>query len=80
MMQEIARGIALLDVAVSLAEVAESGHYCRPVVDESTHLLVREGRHPVVEVGMAGRFVPNDLELSSEGDQILIITGANMAG
>jgi DNA mismatch repair protein MutS len=80
MIQEIARGIALLDVAVSLAEAAESGHYCRPVVDESTHLLVRECRHPVVEVGMPGRFVPNDLELSSEGDQILIITGANMAG
>ncbi|HOT02616.1 MAG TPA: DNA mismatch repair protein MutS [Methanolinea sp.] len=80
LIKEISRGIALLDVAVSLAEAAESGHYCRPVIDESTHLLVREGRHPVVEVGMPGKFVPNDLELSSERDQILIVTGANMAG
>ena len=79
-MQSIASGLALLDVTTAFAAVAESGHYCRPVVDESTCLLVREGRHPVVEEGMKGRFVPNDLDLSTEKDQILIITGANMAG
>jgi DNA mismatch repair protein MutS len=79
-MQSIARGLSLLDVASALAGVAESGHYCRPVVDDSTHLLVREGRHPVVEEGMPGKYVPNDLDISSGRDQILVITGANMAG
>lgn len=79
-LQSVARGIALLDVITALAGVAESGHYCRPVVDDSSNLLIREGRHPVVEERMQGKFVPNDLDLSSERDQILIITGANMAG
>lgn len=79
-MQSAARGMALIDVISAFAEVAESGHYCRPVLDESTHLLVREGRHPVVEEGLSGKYVPNDIELSGEKDQILIITGANMAG
>jgi len=79
-LQSAARGIALLDVVTALAGVAESGHYCRPVVDDSSNLLVRDGRHPVVEEGLQGTFVPNDLDLSSEKDQILIITGANMAG
>lgn len=79
-LQSTARGIAHLDVVTALADVAESGHYCRPVVDDSSNLLVREGRHPVVEEGTQGTFVPNDLDLSSEKDQILIITGANMAG
>lgn len=79
-LQSAARGIALLDVVTALAGVAESGHYCRPVVDDSANLLVRDGRHPVVEEGLQGTFVPNDLDLSSEKDQILIITGANMAG
>lgn len=79
-LQSAARGIALLDVVTALAGVAEAGHYCRPIVDDSANLLIREGRHPVVEEGLQGSFVPNDLDLSSEKDQILIITGANMAG
>ena len=79
-MQSIAGGLALMDVAIAFAERAEKGHYCRPVIDASTHLLVREGRHPVVEERVGGKFVPNDIDLSGENDQILIITGANMAG
>lgn len=79
-LQSAAAGLALLDVAASLATVAESHHYCRPVIDDSARILVREGRHPVVEESMAGKYVPNDLDLSSDRDQILIITGANMAG
>ncbi|MDI6898313.1 MAG: DNA mismatch repair protein MutS [Methanolinea sp.] len=79
-LQSMARGLAILDVVCSLANVAVSNNYCRPVVDNSTHLLIRGGRHPVVEEGMQGKFVPNDLEMSGERDQILIITGANMAG
>jgi DNA mismatch repair protein MutS len=79
-LQSIARGLAILDVICSLATVAVSNNYCRPVVDNSTRLLIREGRHPVVEVGMPGKYVPNDLDMSGDRDQILILTGANMAG
>jgi DNA mismatch repair protein MutS len=79
-LQQISRGIAMLDVAASLAEVAQRNGYSRPTVDASSQLLIREGRHPVVEQRMAGRFVPNDTMLDAGGDQILVITGANMAG
>jgi len=79
-LQSMARGLATLDVICSLATVAASNNYCRPVVDNSTRLLIRGGRHPVVEEGMPGKFVPNDLDMSGDRDQVLIITGANMAG
>lgn len=78
--QKIASGIAALDVASSLAEAACTRNYVRPQMNESDSLVIRDGRHPVVEKGIAGGFVPNDLELSGSGTQILIITGANMAG
>jgi len=79
-LKSMARGLAIIDVLCSFASVAASNGYCRPVVDTSTRLLVRGGRHPVVEVGMPGRYVANDLEMSGDRDQVLIITGANMAG
>ncbi|MDD1715725.1 MAG: DNA mismatch repair protein MutS, partial [Methanolinea sp.] len=79
-LQTTAGGVAVLDVVCSFAGVAASCRYCRPVVDDSCEILVREGRHPVVEEAMGGRFVPNDVGLSCGADQILIITGANMAG
>lgn len=79
-LQSTAGGLAVLDIFCSFAEVASSLHYCRPVVDDSCEILVREGRHPIVEDAMGGRFVPNDVGLSCGADQILIITGANMAG
>jgi DNA mismatch repair protein MutS len=78
--QAMARGLAGLDVASSLAEVARVNGYTRPVLDESLRLAIREGRHPVVERSLGGRFVPNDTQMDGNGDQILIITGANMAG
>lgn len=79
-LQEISRGIAVLDVEASLADLAKEFRYVRPVIDEKTGLLIREGRHPVVERGLESGYVPNDLSLDGAGDQILIITGANMAG
>jgi DNA mismatch repair protein MutS len=79
-LQEISRGIAVLDVAASLADLAKEFRYVRPVIDEKTGLLIREGRHPVVEQVLESGYVPNDLSLDGAGDQILIITGANMAG
>lgn len=79
-LQSVARGIAGIDTAAALAETAAINNYTRPVLDESLDILIREGRHPVVEQGMKGGFVPNDTVLSGNDSQILIITGANMAG
>ncbi|MBS1194654.1 MAG: mismatch repair protein MutS, partial [Methanomicrobia archaeon] len=79
-LQETAAGIAAIDLATSLADVAVANRYVRPVLDESGGLLIREGRHPVVEQGMKGRFVPNDTGMDSGKEQILVITGANMSG
>jgi DNA mismatch repair protein MutS len=79
-LQQIASSIALLDVSTSLAEVAQVHDYVRPQLDETDTIVIRDGRHPVVEIGFAGGFVPNDTELSDSGTQIMIITGANMAG
>ena len=79
-LQLVARGIAAIDAAAALAEAAVLHQYTRPVLDETQDILIREGRHPIVEPGMKGGFVPNDIVLSSNDSQILIITGANMAG
>jgi DNA mismatch repair protein MutS len=78
--QTIAAGIAALDVAATLAEVACNRNYVRPQLNTGDTLVIREGRHPVVEQAVSGGFVPNDVDLSGGGNQILIITGANMAG
>jgi DNA mismatch repair protein MutS len=73
--------LALLDALVSLAEVAESQHFTRPRVDKGSALVIRDGRHPVVEFMMGrGAFVPNDAILDPASNQILLLTGPNMAG
>ena len=73
--------MAQLDVLVSLAIVAADNNYCRPVVDDSDQLVIREGRHPVVEQVLKGSlFVPNDTVLDCGENRCLIITGPNMAG
>jgi DNA mismatch repair protein MutS len=79
-LQTIASGIATIDAAAALAEVACSRNYIRPQLNNGDTMVIRDGRHPVVEKGVAGGFVPNDVDLSGSGTQILIITGANMAG
>ena len=79
-LQAAARGIAVLDAAASLAEVGRTRDYARPQLTDGDAIVIRDGRHPVVEQGVAGGFVPNDTELSSSGTQIMIVTGANMAG
>ena len=80
LLQTMARGLADLDVGSTLAEVAQVNGYSRPVLEGSLRLGIREGRHPVVERSLGGRFVPNDTLMDGNGDQVLIITGANMAG
>ena len=79
--QRTARAVAQLDVFVSLATVAADNNYCRPTVDDSDQLVIREGRHPVVEQVLKGSlFVPNDTVLDCGENRCLIITGPNMAG
>ncbi|MEN6371172.1 MAG: DNA mismatch repair protein MutS [Armatimonadota bacterium] len=77
----VAHAVAELDVLASLAEVAALNGYTRPVVDDNEEITIRNGRHPVVEQFLTDdRFVPNDTFLNCETDQLLIITGPNMAG
>lgn len=80
-LKQLARAIACLDVVVSLAEVAVTDNYCRPKFVDSQEIRIKEGRHPVIE-RYTGRenFIPNDIILDTESNQILIITGPNMAG
>lgn len=73
--------VAKLDFFCCLAEVARRNHYIRPSVDDSDEINIVEGRHPVIEQALpAGRFVPNNIHLDQTGDEVLIITGPNMAG
>jgi DNA mismatch repair protein MutS len=73
--------LATLDVLVSLAQLAHERNYCRPLVDDGDSLVISEGRHPVIEALHQGeRFVPNDTLLDNRDNQLIIITGPNMAG
>ncbi len=79
--QEIAAGLATLDVLLALGEIAQRNRYCRPVMSEDSRLWIKQGRHPVVEqINLQETFVPNDTLLDSEQNQIMLITGPNMAG
>ena len=79
--QATASAVARLDVYCSLAAVASANGYCRPDVGLSDGILIRDGRHPVVEQLMDGApFVSNDTTLDCGENQIAIITGPNMAG
>ena len=78
---DLAGRVAAADVLAGLAEVAHRSGYCRPVVDESGVIELADGRHPVVErLAAAGGFVPNDVRLDGDNEQMLIVTGPNMAG
>ena len=79
--QASAAAVAEIDALVSLAVVAVRNNYCRPEVDESGVLEIREGRHPVVEqVLKDALFVPNDTFMGEKEERVAIITGPNMAG
>lgn len=74
--------VAHLDCLLSFAKAAEMNGYVRPVIDESTVIDIHQGRHPVIEqqLPLGERYVPNDIFLDTEKQQIMIITGPNMAG
>ncbi|MGV8074937.1 MAG: DNA mismatch repair protein MutS [Syntrophobacteraceae bacterium] len=79
--QVMAERIADLDCLSSMAEVAARNDYCRPKLDSGDSIHIRDGRHPVIEHFLAqGSFVPNDLDMDQENQQVMIITGPNMAG
>ena len=76
-----ARTLAEIDVYCSLAEVAVNNRYMRPELNESNTIVMKNGRHPVVERGSNNEgFVPNDTYLGNEDVQLIILTGPNMSG
>lgn len=74
--------IARLDCLLSFAKTSEENNYIRPVIDTTDVLDIKKGRHPVIEtqLPLGERYVPNDVYLDTEKQQIMIITGPNMAG
>jgi len=79
--QETAAAIGTLDAICSLAETARLYGYSRPALNESLRLVIRDGRHPVLDQNLAEeKFVPNDTDLDGERMRLAIITGPNMAG
>ncbi len=80
--QQNAKVIATLDCLLSFAIVAKINKYCKPDINDSTQLYIEAGRHPVIEkqLPVGESYVPNDIYLDTDNQQILIITGPNMAG
>ena len=80
--QQNASMVARLDCLLSFALAAREYRYVRPVIDESLVIDIKQGRHPVIERNMpvGEQYVPNDVLLDSEQQQIIILTGPNMAG
>ncbi|MBQ9656058.1 MAG: DNA mismatch repair protein MutS [Prevotella sp.] len=80
--QQNANAIANLDCLLSAAKTAEELHYVRPVVSSQDIIDIRQGRHPVIETQLpiGEHYVPNDILLDQDRQQIIIITGPNMAG
>ena len=77
----VAEALAEVDVLCALAQTAAENGYCRPEIHTGHELLIRDGRHPVVEQVLNGpRFVPNDTLLDCDDNRMVILTGPNMAG
>ena len=74
--------VARLDCLLSFASVSEENRYIRPAIDQTEIIDIKQGRHPVIEkqLPLGEKYVPNDILLDNERQQIIIITGPNMAG
>ncbi len=79
-LQATARTLAAFDVLAGLAEVATTRNYSKPHVHDGDDLVLTEARHPVVETMVSEAFVPNDLALDGEAQQLVVLTGPNMGG
>jgi len=79
--QQTAAAIATLDVICALAETARLFRYCRSQLNDSLRLIIKDGRHPVLDQNLVEeKFVPNDTALDGENLRVAIVTGPNMAG
>src|SRR5213080_253092 len=79
--QQTAAAIAILDVICALAETARLFRYCRPKLNDTRRLVIKDGRHPVLDQNLVEeKFVPNDTSLDGENLRLAIVTGPNMAG
>jgi DNA mismatch repair protein MutS len=79
--QQTAAAIAIVDVICALAETARLFNYCRPALNESLRLIIKDGRHPVLDQNLIEeKFVPNDTSLDGTNLRLAIVTGPNMAG
>ena len=74
--------VAQIDLLSAFAQLAVENNYSRPIIDQSLELEIRQGRHPVIERNMplGQEYVANDIKLDSQGEQIIILTGPNIAG
>ena len=74
--------LSKLDCLNSFAKLAIRNNYCRPVLNDSTDIIIKSGRHPVIEahLPLGEAYIPNDLSISNDKDQIMLITGPNMSG
>ncbi|GAB1345561.1 DNA mismatch repair protein MutS [Cloacibacterium normanense] len=80
--QENSNLIAQLDCAVSLSELAISENYTKPILNETFAIDIKEGRHPIIEksLPLGEKYIPNDVFLDKDAQQIIMVTGPNMAG
>ena len=78
---QVAKLLAQIDFLAANAETAQLYNYRKPQIDTGDEIEITEGRHPVIERSLpSGKFVPNDITLNQSSDEVLIITGPNMAG
>jgi len=79
--QDTAESLAVVDVLCGLAETARLFNYCRPLLNDSLSLYIKDGRHPVLDQNLTEeKFVPNDVLLEPGENRLIILTGPNMAG
>ncbi len=79
--QQTAAAIAVLDIICALAETARLFRYCRPQLNDTLRLVIKDGRHPVLDQNLVEeKFVPNDTSLDGQNERLAIVTGPNMAG
>lgn len=76
----VGRAVGELDALATFAHLAQTRGYVRPTVDDSSVLVLRDGRHPVLDRLLGEAFVPNDTDLEPEGRRMLVLTGPNMSG